>query len=159
MDKFFRVKEDSRYYEQYMTYEQCVQDILSSGKIDRFLEEYEIPAKEYMLDDKQLAIIPAETDMTSFGDQLTNKRDANGVRYFRRTSPINKAWQELWRDQPIPRYPHPLVHIEGVDGGYKTRLVRVGNALYLKVDGPDFFKADDSFAEISGVEFYKAIEG
>lgn len=158
MEKFFRVKENSNFYNLYFDY------IFMSDKVNEIFKQFAmnngIESTRYYQNTSRLCVVLTENDKKKFGDMLV----ANSTTNFKKTSSLCKKWVELCKKHGLesPRKPSVMWDSDSkLNSCHQSqRLFHIGEKLYGSVDNNSDSEIvlSDCFVEMKASEFYKIIE-
>lgn len=120
----------------------------------------DIESHEYHASTEVLYIVPTAVDMGKF-DKVLSKDVGNGLRPFKKTSKINKAWVEFLASKELKVLSKPFLGFAfQVYGKFSTRLFHIEEELYASMSaGHDFETPEkEGFLEIKASEVYKIVE-
>ena len=156
MERFFRIKEHSKLYDDYFQWVEAQENI---GRIyDAFAKEWEIEASEFIPGKDRLSIIPTEKDNDKFQCEFTRTVQERGIRQFMVRSAVGKAWKQRVADIPIPDRPRYFCYGLEMLGRHSTRLLQINTELYGSITGKYGCDLPEWAEEVPGSVFYRMME-
>ena len=157
MEKYYTVTEECGLHKDWFDYKENVAQVNEVYK--KFMDQVGVESKGYYVTNKEVYIVPTEKDNEMFGSVLCAPIN-EGLRKFRVTSKVGKAWVQTLKDAglEVKRRPMPILYFRTFGGGsYKTRLFDQDGKLYCSIDPADG-NAPEGVVEIKASEFYRMIE-
>lgn len=157
-EKFFIVTDRSGLREEYFQWKNNRVQMIEIAK--NFMDENNIETSKYANDSKTFYIVPSSNDIIKFGDSLCKEELHSGLRKFKKTSSVGKAWIALLKEKQItPRYkPFVGIYFKNTFGKHSSRLFDIDNVIYCSFSGEFEIDTPEGFEEIKASEFYKVIE-
>ena len=148
------ITSESPYHSEYFKQQENKKAINEAFK--RFTEEHGISAKQYVPSSELLSIIPTKSDEEKFSDQLT-KAGKMGLRRFKKTSQIGKAWKQL-ELKPLKKLHVPFFFQDVYEVQY-TRLFDYKGVVYCTIENScNEMVTPRGFKQIQRSEFFKIVE-
>lgn len=157
MEKYYMVTEECRLHKDWFDYKENVVHVNEVYKEFRNLVGVE--SSKYYVTDKEIYIVPTEKDNETFGSVLCAPIN-DGLRKFRATSKVGKAWVKTLKDAAleVKGRPMAILYFRTFGGGsFRSRLLEQDGKLYCSID-PANGEAPEGFIEIKASEFFKIIE-
>lgn len=156
MEKYFIVTEESQLHKDWFAYKKnsaAVRELIKA-----FFSEHGIESNEFYAADDAIYIVPSEKDKGTFNSLLCAPLE-NGLRQFKKTSKISKAWVKTLKDAGLRVFGKPMLilYFRSLGGRFKSRLFDLNGILYCSLD-PVHGEAPEGFVEMKASEFFKIIE-
>jgi len=157
MEKFFIVTEGNELRKDYLGYKTNSKLINYMAK--KFCNMQLIMAEEYCAYTEQFYIVPTEEDFIKF-DKVLCKEVNDGLRPFKITSKVNKAWIKLLKNEGliVTNKPYVSFYFDSCCGKHNTRIFDVEGIVYLSMSMDYDFETPKGMIEIKASEFYKVVE-
>lgn len=156
MERYFRVRSDSQLYNDYMSYR--INSIIVNERVMKFFAEFGVESTKYIPGQDCLGIIPTDSDRLKFSTQLRKDEVSNGVCFFKKKSPVGKAWAILTAELKPKCKPSPIFYVDGLIGRCRTRLFEIDKSVYCSIDSEVEFIKPDFLEELRASEFFKVVE-
>jgi hypothetical protein len=157
MEKYYTVTEECSLHKAWFGYKENKARVNELFK--HFKEQTGFESSEYYVTDHEIYIIPTEKDVETFGSVLCAPIN-DGLRKFRTTSKVGKAWVKALDDASLKVETKPMVilYFRSFGGGrYRSRIFDLNGNLYCSIDPVDG-EAPKGFVEMKASEFFGIIE-
>lgn len=157
MEKYYTVTEECQLHKEWFDFKENTSQIRELFK--KFTESVGIESSEYYVTDEEIYIIPTKKDEETFGSVLCAPIN-DGLRKFRTTSKVGKAWVKALKDVDLKVFHKPMVilYFRSFGGGrYRSRIFDHNDKLYCSISPADG-EAPKGFVEMKASEFFKIIE-
>lgn len=157
MERYFTVTEESSLYKDWFDYQKNAADV--NAVVKSFMNKHNIGSNKYYAADDAIFIIPTAADNETYKTVLCSPLE-NGLRKFRTTSKIGKAWVNELKaaNLKVVRKPMVIMYFRSFKGGkYRSRIFDQDGCLYCSIDPVDG-DPPKGFVEMKASEFYKIVE-
>ncbi|MNP18938.1 hypothetical protein D3C76_1114440 [compost metagenome] len=156
MERYFIVTEENRLHKDWFDYKENSTRVCEIFK--DFKQTVGIEAHGYYVSDDSIYIVPTENDLQAF-KSILGAPNNEGLRKFRASSKISKAWVQMLKDAGLKvlRKPMVLLYFRSFGGRYRSRLFDKNGVVYCSID-PAGDETPKGFIEMKASEFYKIIE-
>lgn len=156
MEKYFTVTEESKLHKEWFDYKDNKKAV--NELVNIFTSENGIEAEEYYADNGAFYIVPSEKDTDTFLNLLGSPHD-NGLRKFKSTSKIGKAWIKALKDADlkIMQRPMAILYFKSVGGKFRSRMFDQNGILYCSLE-PVHGENPVGFVEMKASEFFRIVE-
>lgn len=153
MEKFYIIPKESRYYKNYLDYQEMTHKMCNA--FNEFAKEEGIEANELYMDSNGLYIVPTDSDCKKFGNEFKKNDKGN----FKLNSKTSKKWVLWCKERGITTPHRPHIDFEfNLFGRTSSRMFMSNNILYASFESQYDFDNPKLFEEIKGSDFYKAWE-
>lgn len=156
MEKFFTVKEDSKLYTDYFEHEESQKKAVEL--YHEFAKEVGIECTGFVPSNYRLIIKPTENDLVNFKEFFFKKCFDNGLKEFRKSSPICKKWIETVKSARILSKPMLCCYGFMFSGRCSERLFSIGKKVYGSYETNYDFELPTIVTGIPASQFYKDVE-
>ncbi|OMF70486.1 hypothetical protein [Paenibacillus glucanolyticus] len=157
MEKYYMVTEECSLHKAWFGYKENKAQVNELFK--EFKEKIGFESSEFYVTDNEIYIVPTEKDVEAFGSVLCGPIN-DGLRKFRTTSKVGKAWVKDLKDADLKVESKPMVilYFRSFGGGrYRSRVFDQNGNLYCSIDPVDG-EAPKGFVEMKASEFFQIIE-
>lgn len=104
MEGYFIAEKGSKFHDDYLAYLQNVKD--DNTYVKQFMNEQKIEENKYSADSDEFYIIPKSE---KWNDMFAKEDFNNGLKRFKKTSPVGRAWIKFVKDNNIKFINKPYV--------------------------------------------------
>lgn len=153
MEKFYTVNEGSALYEDYWDWKNSIEP--NRKIVDDFFKEFGIESTLFCPFSMVIGIVPTENDKVKFAKQLCSKETNEGLRFFKKSSFINKEWVKRAVGLRNVHKPLPAWYNNYMMGHSSSRLFDYKGILYCSFSADQIEMPSDTLQKLKVANFIR----